>query len=146
MGESQAESGAESRVGRWVSASGSVCLLATLLLLPMGVRAVRADPPEAPLMSVDPKLVEAQAEARTGPETAAEFVAPGPVPAAPQPAGPGALQPGAPGVEIRPGVVLLNTQGYNAVPDMQELDPAALFFERQQAVQSKRRDAPASPR
>lgn len=131
---------AESRAGRWASALGSVCLLAMLLLLPMGVRSVRADSADAQLMSVDPELVEAQAEARPEP------VAPGPVPAAPPPASPGALPPGAPGVEIRPGVVLLNTQGYNVVPDMQELDPAALFFERQQAVQSKRREAPASPR
>ena len=37
-----------------------------------------------------------------------------------------ALRPGSAGTEVEPGVIVLNTRGYNYGPSPSELDPAAL--------------------
>lgn len=114
---------------RIVDAIGIACVVATLALVSW-VRVAAADPsPDAALMTVDPVLTS-------------------PAPAAPAPArieGP-SLPPakvpvvadedrekvGLPAVEVRPGVIVLNTRGYNYGPPVAELDAAALRFERQE--------------
>ena len=102
---------------------GLGCLIATLALL-SGVRAVRAESPEPAAVSVDPVLVEYQAEKT--------------VPAAPKPPkveGEDRRKPGIPAIEVSPGVVVLNTRGYNYGPPIGEIDPAALSVEQRTAPQ-----------
>ena len=82
---------------------GLLCLVVTLLMLSTGVRIARADDAN---MSVDPKLAAEIA--------AAEAERPRVV--APRSGGPAAqpgMQPGVPAIEIAPGVIRLNTRGYN---------------------------------
>jgi hypothetical protein len=94
------------------------CLGASLLLLPAGVRSVRADEGAEQLMSVDPTLV------------AGEPVISGDPPVAP------AHEPGTAAEAHRPAdsgtdVIVLNTRGYNYGPSPTEIDPAALAVESQ---------------
>lgn len=118
--------------------TGLVCLMASLSLLSPGVRAVRAD--DAALMSVDPELVAAAARAGR-PEASPAPALVAPREAAPAPAAPAsnpfvpvaeaerASRPGVSGVEIQPGVVVLNTRGYNYGPPPTPLTPEALAQE-----------------
>jgi hypothetical protein len=118
--------------------TGLVCLMATLSLLSPGVHAVRAD--DAPLMSVDPALVAA-AERSGHPEAAPEPARTPPSEDAPAPAAPAsnpfvsaaetdrASRPGVSGIEVQPGVVVLNTRGYNYGPPPTPLTPEALAQE-----------------
>ena len=97
---------------------GAACLVATLSLLSPGVRLVRAE--DEALMSVDPGLA-----------AAAERAAAAPVAAPAYPVVPGsdvetARRPGVPGIESQPGVVVLNTRGFNYGPPPTPLSPEAL--------------------
>lgn len=117
---------------------GLACLMATISLLSPGVDVVRAD--DAALMSVDPALVAA-AERAARPEAGADpaQAKPGEAPAAP--AAPAtnpfvsvedtdkASRAGVSGIEIQPGVVVLNTRGYNYGPPPTPLTPEALAQE-----------------
>lgn len=108
---------------RLIACAGLLCLIATVVLSSGGVSAVRAEG-EAALMSVDPVL-----EARL--DGAAP---PAPVPAAPPT--PPTVAPGEepraglPGVEVAPGVIVLNTRGYNYGPPVGEIDRAAMGREQ----------------
>lgn len=98
---------------------GLACLIATVLLL-SGVRIAPAEPPAEALMSVDPAL--------TSPAAPAPSVGPA-APAPPAVAPEDWDRPGVPGVEIAPGIVVLNTRGFNYGPPLGEIDPAALRVE-----------------
>ena len=102
----------------WGTTAGLLCLAASLLLSSTGVRTVRAEDGGHASMSVDPKL---EARLETSP--------PVPPPPTQTPPPPVELQPGEPGVETLPGVIVLNTRGYNYGPPIGELDPAALDHE-----------------
>jgi hypothetical protein len=127
MGRAFTPGPARRREQRRLDVPGLLCLVATLLLLSSGVRIARADDPDATRMSIDPALAERPAEGWFAPGAehevdwsaaleaeraaiAAERAAPG--------IGPDDAQiewpPGLAGVEIEPGVILLNTRGYNA--------------------------------
>ena len=93
---------------RIASLVGLLCLGTTLVLLPAGIRAARADEGVELPMSVDPLLVAAEEVAAT------------------QPAAAGPVVPGEGGDEIRPGVIVLNTRGYNYGPRPAAIDPAAM--------------------
>ncbi|HEB91310.1 MAG TPA: hypothetical protein ENI85_17170 [Deltaproteobacteria bacterium] len=117
-----------STVDRTTTAVGLACLAMTLILLPMGVRIARAGEGDAAIMSVDPELA-----ARTtaeGPEPRPTDAVPVVAPVLPaDPDDALAERPGAAGREIRPGVVVLNTRGYNYGPPPARIDPAALGHE-----------------
>ncbi len=119
-----------STVNRMTTAVGCVCLAIALLLLPAGVRIVRADQGEA-VMSVDPELVaEAARVAKERREERPAHAAPVVAPILPADVGEAvAERPGIAGREIRPGVIVLNTRGYNYGPPPAQLDPAALGHE-----------------
>ena len=106
---------------RWTTTAGLLCLLGTLLLSSTGVRTVRAEGAEEALMSIDPKL-----EARLEGSPPAQ---PAPPPLAKAPSPEAELRPGEPGVETQPGVIVLNTRGYNYGPPAGAIDPAALDHE-----------------
>jgi hypothetical protein len=106
---------------RWTTAAGLFCLAASLLLSSTGVRAVRAEGAEEALMSIDPKL-----EARLEPSPPAQ---PAPPPRVVTPPPEVEHRPGEPAVETQPGVIVLNTRGYNYGPPAGEIDPAALDHE-----------------
>lgn len=125
-----------SRLGRRLGeVLGLACVIATLALLSPGVRIVRAED-EAP-MSVDPGLVAAAERAQGAPALPSP-AAPGPAPAAaPAPTAgtwpivpasdvENARRPGVPGIEVQPGVVVLNTRGFNYGPPPTPLAPEAL--------------------
>ena len=132
---------------RFVDIAGTACVIAALALLTPGVRTVRAD--DEPLMSVDPAL--AAAAARAAEKAEASPAAPSPASAprsatsspprfvAGSPASPAATfptfhgddvenasRPGVSGIEIQPGVVVLNTRGFNYGPPPTPLAPEAL--------------------
>lgn len=108
----------------------ALLLLAAALLLSLpGIRAVRADEPDmtpvgpgdfARLVGPDdaPPAAPAESCGEVDTHPAVAEHAPRPV-ALPAPA----MQPGEPGVEVRPGVVVLNNRGYNYAPT-QGPDPA----------------------
>jgi len=96
---------------------GLVCLAMSLLLMPAGVRSVRAEDGEKALMSVDPTLVAGEPSNVEGPAVA---------PVVEAAAADEAVRPGSAGTEVQPGVIVLNTRGYNYGPLPSELDPAAL--------------------
>ena len=110
---------------RWIpvawSTLGVVCVVAMFMLSPLGVRIVRADEQEAS-MRVHSALVE-------GPPPAAPVVGPPPRPLAREPA---ALdRAGGPSIEVSPGIVVLNTRGYNYGPPPAEVDSEAAQREAQ---------------
>lgn len=97
---------------------GFVCLIASLLLMSLGVRTARADG-EA-LKSVDPVRVEAERQKAVAK----------PAPAPPPPPDASAQKPGLPAIEVQPGVIVLNTRGYNYGPPPSAIDPAAMRVEK----------------
>lgn len=103
---------------RWIpvawSTLGLLCVLAMFMLSSLGVRIVRADEQEAS-MSVDPALVE-------GPPPAAPVVEPAPRPLSREPSA--IDRAGVPSIEVSPGIVVLNTRGYNYGPPPAEVAPA----------------------
>jgi hypothetical protein len=100
---------------RVATVTGLFCVLVTFLLLSLGVRVVRADDREGTLMSVDPAL-EAKLEA--------------PAPAAVPKGAVDLERPGVPAAEIEPGVIVLNTRGFNYGAPAREIDPAAIGHEK----------------
>jgi hypothetical protein len=125
---------------RFAEIAGTASVIAALGILSSGVRAVRAD--DEPLMSVDPALVSAAARASEKADARPAVPTPTPNPAArpttstpPQavavagspgsPAAPAAFptvrvddvenasRPGVSGIEVQPGIVVLNTRGFN---------------------------------
>lgn len=117
---------------------GAVCLVAALALLSPGVRVVRAEGDAA--MSVDPALVAAAKRAAENGNAPAAPSAPAAVEAgkAAAPAAPvafptvhvddveNASRPGVSAIEIQPGVVVLNTRGFNYGPPPTPLAPEAM--------------------
>ncbi len=129
-----------SRTGAWArlgNIAGWTAVLAALALFSPGVSTVRAG--DDPLMSSDPGLVAAQAQKNVG-VAPAQAADPGPAPAntadvsEKPPSQPfvraddveNARRPGVSGIEIQPGVVVLNTRGYNYGPPPTPLAPEAL--------------------
>ncbi len=106
---------------RWTTTAGLFCLAASLILSSTGVRTVRAEGGDEALMSIDPKL-EARLEASPPAQ-------PAPPPLAKTPPQEVELRPGEPAVEAQPGVIVLNTRGYNYGPPVGPIDPAALDHE-----------------
>ena len=100
--------------------SGLLCLGMTLALLPIGVSAVRAGDGTESLMSLDPLLVEGQAES-TLPKPVAPVITPAEAGEF--------VRPGSAGTEVQPGVIVLNTRGYNYGPPPATIDPAAMNHE-----------------
>ena len=94
-----------SRSRRVADLIGLACLVAAFVLLSSGVRLARADDKSEANMSVDPALA-AELEAAKAERPRAIARPDGP---AIQPG----IRPGVAGVEIAPGVVRLNTRGYN---------------------------------
>jgi hypothetical protein len=142
----------QARLGnRFADIAGTACVIGGLALLSPGVLTVRAD--DEPLMSVDPALV---AEAAKSSEKAeASHAAPIPAPTSrpatstplsavvvtglpTTPAAPvafptvqvddveNASRPGVSGIEVQPGVVVLNTRGFNYGAPPSPLAPEAL--------------------
>ena len=122
-------------IDRGPTVIGLFCLVATLWLLPVGVRTVQAgdapggepqtaDEQASPAsgMSIDPLLVEAAAQARK-PDPDERTVG-----ARKARSLPGA--PAVPGDELAPGEIVLNPRGYNYDSEITELGPAALNLER----------------
>ena len=95
----------------WIDTLGMLSVLATLALLSPGVRIVRAESPPAALMSIDPALMNS-AEVVADPVERAD------------------AKPGRPAVERQPGVIVLNTRGYNYGPPVGEVDPRAMDLEQ----------------
>lgn len=117
------QSGLRSFFGpRVVSVGGTLCVAATFLLLSPGVRIARAEDPPAPPQAspaAAPSPAPAQAEApKASPFVKAEDVEQ-------------ARRPGVSGIETAPGVVVLNTRGYNYGPPPTPLAPEALEHEKQ---------------
>ncbi len=92
---------------RWSDALGLIALVASLLLLPLGVESVRAED-ESPAPAQEARAPEA--DEKTGPRAEE-----GRIEAAPR-----AVDPRR---ESRPGVVVLNTRGYNYGPDRPTVRP-----------------------
>lgn len=134
---------------RFVDIAGTACVIAALALLSPGVRTVRAD--DEPLMSIDPAIAAAAAQtaeqAEASPAAPAPAAPPGlatskpPAAVAGSPASPtvpatfptvhvddvaNASRPGVSGIEIQPGVIVLNTRGFNYGPPPTPLTPEAL--------------------
>jgi len=107
-----------------VDSLGWACLVASLLLLSTGVRAVRAgDDDPAAFVSTDPVLVEALE--RDGTEVPPAAPSPSPRPTASPREGERTPRAGGPAQRTAPGVVVLNTRGYNYGPRTPTpLDPA----------------------
>jgi hypothetical protein len=114
---------------------GLLCLIATLWLLPVGVRTVQAgdapggearaadeQPSTGPDMSIDPALVEASERAGQLDPRRRSLAA---EQARPLPGGPAV-----PGDELAPGDIVLNPRGYNYDSDLTDLGPAALNLEQ----------------
>lgn len=117
---------------------GLACLIASVLLMSTGVRTVKAG--DEDMMSVDPQRVEAErqkvaAEAAVAAKADANAAAP-PLAKTANEAGEKRqkaqekLVPGMPGIEVQPGVIVLNTRGYNYGPPPAAIDPAAMRIEK----------------
>ena len=95
---------------------GLGCLVLTFVLLSGGVRVAQAENSEETLRSVDPALV-AGLSAPTPPPTGIKIE-------------PGAeILPGTPAIEVQPGLIVLNTRGYNYGPPPGEIDIQAMRLE-----------------
>ena len=95
---------------------GLGCLVLTFVLLSGGVRVAQAENSEETLRSVDPALM-AGLSAPTPPPTGIKIE-------------PGAeILPGTPAIEVQPGIIVLNTRGYNYGPPPGEIDIQAMRLE-----------------
>ena len=106
---------------RIVTVVGLLCLGMALAILPLGVSAVRAGDGAGALISVDPLLVADQQEAAHSKPAVAPVLAPVDVEEI--------IRPGRGGVEVQPGIIVLNTRGYNYGPPPAAIDPAAMKLE-----------------
>ena len=112
---------------RIVTSTGILCVIATFSLMSAGVQAVRAESGDEANMSIDPVLEANLLEDASPP--AVPPAAPAPHGATETPDGKAPSRPGVAGHEARPGVIVLNTRGYNYGPGPGSLDPAALAEE-----------------
>lgn len=126
--------------GRVGDIAGWAAVLAALALFSPGVRVVRAD--DTAPMSVPGHAAAQPQKGATAPAPAVAVADPAPVSpspnaadsAKPAPSQPfvrvedveNARRPGVSGIEIQPGVVVLNTRGYNYGPPPTPLEPEAL--------------------
>lgn len=122
-------------VRRLLHGLGLLCVVGCLLLLSPGVRIVRAGETEtrvgAPAIRPSPGDPLVRAEDRPASSETAPLP---PAPAETPPASPfvraddveNARRPGVSGIETSPGVVVLNTRGYNYGPPPTPLEPEAL--------------------
>jgi hypothetical protein len=110
---------------RIVTGLGLVCLAMTLLLLSPGVRAVHADGNLEANRSVDPVAEAAAHKAALEAEKIASDLAAKNLEAIEEIV----RTPGPADIEVEPGIVVLNTRGYNYGPPLDALDPAALGVE-----------------
>ncbi|MEZ4334675.1 MAG: hypothetical protein R3F35_23200 [Myxococcota bacterium] len=112
---------------------GLLCVVGTFALLSPGVRIVRAADERESRADEVATAVHPQA----GPMSRMSEPVPPPVPEAPPAASPAspfvraedvenARRPGVSGIETSPGVVVLNTRGYNYGPPPTPLEPEAL--------------------
>ncbi|MBJ22895.1 MAG: hypothetical protein CL933_26090 [Deltaproteobacteria bacterium] len=108
-------------MNRMRTLTGVLCVFGCLLLLSPGVRTVRAEDGEETLMSIDPVL-----EAKRARPPAAQ--PPAAVARVPE-EGVEPDRPGAPANEVRPGVIVLNTRGYNYGSPHARREPGAMRFE-----------------
>lgn len=95
---------------------GLVCLVLTLVLLSSGVQVAQAENSEETLRSVDPALV-------------AGLSAPTPLPTGVKVQPAAEILPGTPAIEVQPGIIVLNTRGYNFGPPPGEIDIQAMRLE-----------------
>ncbi len=95
---------------------GLGCLVLTFVLLSSGVRVAQAENSEETLRSVDPALV-------------AGLPTPTPLPTGIKVEPGGKILPGTPAVEVQPGIIVLNTRGYNFGPPPGEIDIQAMRLE-----------------
>ena len=100
---------------RVVIAAGLFCVAMTLLLLPLGLQSVRAENGAEAPMSIDPTLSPIDPNDDQPPRVVPMIEV---ADAAPSP--------GMAGLEIQPGLIRLNTRGYNYAPMPAELDPAGI--------------------
>ncbi len=100
---------------RLLTFAGLFCLTATLLLLPAGVRTVRAEDGAQVSKSVNPTPPSSESDEIEPPPTA---------PVNPADKVDEADRPGRPHSEVRPEFVPLNTRGYNYGPPPVEVAPA----------------------
>ena len=108
--------------------AGLLALAMTLMLMPAGVRIVRAEDADGSLMSVDPALVANATKGESDPDVVEKSSPAAPI--LPLAKDPDAVErPGIAGREIQPGIVVLNTRGYNYGPPPAPLDPAAIGVE-----------------
>lgn len=123
---------AASVVGRIFHGAGMLCVVAAFALLSPGVKVVRAGGTE-PATRAEPT------RAAPPPPPGAAPAAPAPRPASSPAAGAApaspfvqaadvenARRPGVSGIETAPGVVVLNTRGYNYGPPPTPIEPEAL--------------------
>jgi hypothetical protein len=100
---------------RLLSSAGLICLAMTLLLLPAGVRSVRADDEAEGHVSTAPKHPARE------PATSQKRVV---APVTRIDDAEEALRRGSAGTEGQPGVIVLNTRGYNYGPPQARPGPA----------------------
>jgi hypothetical protein len=102
---------------RLSSSTGLICLALSLLLLPVGVRSVRADDDAKGLVSADSIPRPSETTTSEKPAVARPVTAVGEAQAN--------LRPGGAGGEDQAEVVVLNTRGFNYGPPLVNPDPAA---------------------
>ena len=100
---------------------GLLCLASALVMLPVGVSVVRAGDEAEPLMSVDPSLVVHETDG-----IGLTLTQPVVEPAVAAANAVESVQPGRNAEEVQPGVIVLNTRGYNYGPAPAAIDPAAM--------------------
>ena len=104
------------RLGRL---TGALVVLAAFALLSPGVRIARAGEPVAPASpSASPSATAPAGAAPVLPTVKVDDVE-------------NAKRPGVPAIEIQPGVIVLNTRGFNYGPPPTPLEPEALDQEKQ---------------
>ncbi|MFO0689340.1 MAG: hypothetical protein U0900_11590 [Myxococcota bacterium] len=120
----RSQAGLRSAFGqRVVSLAGTVCVVASFALLSPGVRIARAGegtPPPAAEAVADPAVgpaAEPDAAPKASPFVKAEDTE-------------AARRPGVSGIEVSPGVIVLNTRGYNYGPPPTPIAPEAMRQEK----------------
>lgn len=120
---------------RVASIAGTLCVLASFALLSPGVRIARAEDRPAPPAAVP---TASPSSAPASEPAASPAARPAAAPGDAQKASPfvkaedveQARRPGVSGIEVSPGVVVLNTRGYNYGPPPTPLAPEALEQEQ----------------
>ncbi|MBY0398901.1 hypothetical protein K2X89_01305 [Myxococcota bacterium] len=123
------QSGLRSALGqRVLSLAGMLCVLATFALASPGVRIVRAED-QSPPAAAPKTALPSPAPANT-PATTPAAETPKAFPFVNAEDVEQARRPGVSGIETAPGIVVLNTRGYNYGPPPTPLAPEALDHEK----------------